>query len=62
MQAKALNEAQKNWKVTKQELLAVVFSFKKISLLFSWNERHCEYRPLRIEVFDCEEGCEAKVD
>ena len=40
--SKALNETQKNSTVTEQELLAVLFAFKKI-LLFSWHENNSEY-------------------
>ena len=41
--SKALNKAQKNYIVTKKELLAVVFAFKRIPLLFAWHESYSAY-------------------
>ena len=41
--SKAPNKAQKIYIVTKQELLTVVFAFKKIPLLFAWHESYSAY-------------------
>ena len=58
----ALNEAQKNYTVTKQELLVVVFAFENFySYLFGMRD-HSAYQPFCLKVLDGKERCEAKID
>ena len=56
--SKALNEAQKNYTVIEQELLAVVFAFKKFWSYLLGTRVIVHTGPLSIEIFDGEERCE----
>jgi hypothetical protein len=42
--SKTLNEAQLNYATTEKELLAVVFAFEKIQILYGELEGHCLHR------------------
>ena len=41
--SKTINEAQRNYIMTKQEFLLVAFAFKKNLLLFALHESHSAY-------------------
>ena len=60
--SKALNMAQKNYTVTEQELLAVVFAFEKFSSYLLGTKVIVHTDHSAFEVFDGEKGCKTPIN
>ena len=55
---RTLNDTQLNYTTTKKEFLAVVFVWKKISSIPTWNQSHHIHRPFRTSIPNPQEGHE----